>query len=296
MKKQRQIVKKVRRATAATPPAAQINTAQSNEQGDHLVTTASFGVLFLAAAAIVGGGYWSFTHFMSAFTSTGVQWTNLICSTVALAFTFIVARALLWLSFFGAAMLAAKLRAWKTLEIVTRRAIRFHKFIPNGSAWAATLLVQSLLGRGEYKEVLQVAEDEWKRSGEVKAQAQHVGPLCTAAATACQSQSDFKSSLIWNDRAIARINNVLEELAKPKKNILAKVSAVQAEQWTGQLKIYLTAAYFNNAMIHFNSNDLRRAKEHFKKAVEFAKDTPDFPNKSEMVKLSTEQLARLKHV
>lgn len=293
VKKAKQQTRKVYKNVGSS--SLPINNVASNPKGDQIASAASIALLAGSVIAVVAGISFSYWQFGPAVSKHPIEWGPVVWSTITLAIAFVLARALLWLSFFGSAMLAAKMGGWSSLEAITRRAIKYGRFLPNGTPWASLMLVQSLMARGQWKESITVAEEEWTRTGNDKAQAQNIGPLCAAVGMATQAEGQYKDSLTWNDRAIEKINAVLDELGKPKKGLLAKATAVQGDQWTSQLRIHLAAAYFGNANVYFNSQDFRRAKENYKRAVENAAKSPDFPNKSDIIKISNDQLSRLKH-
>jgi len=249
-----------------------------------------------AGAVLLGGGFYSVTTFQGAITASPLDWGKLILATVSLAAALLLARALFVFSFFGAIMLGTKMGAYKSVESNCKRVMTLPSFLSKGTAWASLALVQSLVGRGQYKEALEVAETEWNRTGEDAREAQNMGPICVTAAIASQVENDHKAAQEWNNRGIAALNKSLELLKNPKKGLLEKLAASQAGDWEGQLKIQLIMAHFQNANILFSKNDQRRAKENFKKVVEYSNTCPDFPQKSDIIKVSREQLSRLKRL
>ncbi len=277
------------------PAELPVNTAPSNETGDRLAMATTIGLLILSGLICGSGIYFSTVRFLQAVTSSPIDYVSCVLMTGLLFISLLVSRNLLWLSFFGTVMLSAKMGAWKSLEGTSRRALKFHKYLPNGSAWASLALTQSLAGRGLYKEAIKHADEEWERSGENPNQAHNMGPICVTAAISHQTEGDMAKTILWNERAIATLNKSLEDMTKPKKGLMAWAQAPQSEQMIGQLRLQLAGAYFNLATLQFNNQDHRRAKENYKKAVENAHKAPDFPQKSDILKYAGEQLARLKH-
>lgn len=286
-----QVIRKTRGGGIAQ--SLPVNTADSNAKGDRLVYAAHYGLIAAALALLVAGVSWSASTFIPAVSV--LEWGKMIVATLALAATFLLARFLFWMSFFGSIMIAARNGGWSSLEKIAERAISVGRFIPNGTAWASMALVQSLISRGKYKEAVTVAEAEWSRSGNDRKQAQNIGPMCVATGMALQTEEDFKATLIWNERACEKLNAVIEEINKPKKNIFEKAAAPQNAQFEGQVRIQLAAAHLNTATIYANMQDNRRAKECYKKAAESAVKAPDFPQKGDILKTANEQLQRLKH-
>jgi len=277
-------------------PSMPVNTAESNKRGDQYASLTTVGLIVAAIAVLVGGGLYSIAGFQAAITASPLDWFKLILVTLTLVASLMIARALFVFSFFGAIMLGTRMGAWKSVEDNCKRVMKLPSFLSKGTAWASLALVQSLVGRGQYKEALEVAETEWNRTGEDAREAQNMGPICVTAAIASQVESDQKAAQEWNNRGIAALNKSLELLAKPKKGPIEKLAASQAGDWEGQLKTQLIMAHFQNANILFSKMDQRRAKENYKKVVEYSNNSPDFPQKSDILKVSREQLSRLKHV
>lgn len=286
-----QVIRKTRATGIAT--SLPINTEPSNAKGDRLVYAAHYGLLAAAVILLVAGVSWSASTFIPAVST--LQWGKMIVATLTLAATFLLSRFLFWMSFFGSIMLAARNGGWSSLEKIGERAIKVGRLIPNGTAWASMALVQSLISRGQYKGAVVVAESEWNRSGNDRKQAQNIGPMCVAAGMALQTEENFKGTLTWNERATEKLNAVIEEINKPKKNFFEKAASSQNAQFEGQVRIQLAAAHLNTATIYVNMQDYRRAKENYKKAAENAAKAPDFPQKGDILKNANEQLQRLKH-
>ncbi len=272
-----------------------VNDTPSNAKGDNMAL-GLFCALLIASATTLGGGvYFTSNRFVAAINAAPIDWGTAITMTLLLTVVFLVARSLFWLAFFGPVMLASRIGAWKTCESMCVRAIKLPKTLSRGSSWAAVALVQSLVGRGQYKEAIDIAEQEWTRSGDDPKQVQNLGPLCVAVGIATQIENDQKESLKWNERAIDCLTRSYEELLKPKAGAFAKAMSAQSTEWLGQVRTQLAVAHFNIASIYFQRQDHRRAKENFKKSVDFANQAPDFPQKADIVKMSRDQLGRLKH-
>lgn len=272
-----------------------VNDTPSNAKGDNMALGLFCALLIASATTLGGGAYFTTTRFMAAINSTPIDYGSAITMTLLLTVVFLVARSLFWLSFFGPVMLASRIGAWKTCETMCTRAIKLPKTLSRGSSWAAVALVQSLVGRGQYKEAINIAEQEWTRSGEDPKQVQNLGPLCVAVGIATQIENDTKESLKWNERAINCLTRSYEDLLKPKGGVFSKAMSTQSAEWLGQVRTQLAVAHFNTASIYFQKQDYRRAKENFKQSVDFANQAPDFPQKADIVKMSRDQLGRLKH-
>lgn len=232
-----------------------VNDTPSNAKGDNMALGLFFALLIASAGTLGAGVYFSFSGFMAAIDSTPINYGSAITMTVLLTVCLLVARSLFWLSFFGPVMLASRIGAWKTCESMCVKAIKLPKTLSRGSSWAAVALVQSLVGRGEFRKAIDIAEQEWERSGQDPKQAQNLGPLCVAVGIASQVENDHKESLKWNERAITCLTQSYEDLLKPKTGLFAKAISPQSNEWLGQVRTQLAVAHFNTASIYFQKQD-----------------------------------------
>ena len=272
-----------------------INESPSNEKWDKLGYT-MFGGLIVVALVLIGSGlYYSSNGFMEALNASPIEWLSILWMTLLLGLIYFAGRALISLAFFGTVMLTSKFGAWQCGDNISRIAIKYRFLVPNGSGWAAMALVQSLISRGKFSESIEIADAEWERSGNNEKQAMNLGPMCVAVAMAHQVDNNLKQTATWNERAIDALTKMLENAEGGKKGLFAWAAKAQASNWVGQVKMQLSAAYFSNAQVYMQQQDFRRAKGSFKNAADFATQAPDFPQKDDIVKMSKEQLQRLKH-
>ena len=272
-----------------------VDTTPSNAKGDQLSMALLIGLLVLATAILGFGLFWSIQEFHAGFNQHPLDWGKCAVAFVALVLSILAARSIASISFFGSVALASRMGAWKTVEAIGLKSGQLRKLIPGGTTWLTTAYLQTLVSRGRYKEAIAASQSEWERSSEDPKQIQYLGTVCYTAGIATQADGDLKQSQLWNERAVEILNKCIEQLGKPPKGMLAKLTAPQSEQATGQLRTQLSAAYFNLATHYFNGQDYRRAKENYKLALDNAKKAPDFPQKNEMIKFGTDQMARLKH-
>ena len=268
---------------------------ESNPRGDKLATLLFAGIIVIAALVLVGSSFYSISLFSRAIQASPVEWMNVGISSVTLVVSVVLVRALIWLSLFGSMSLAVRLGGWNAIESTSKKALMLPNFLSRGSAWASLFLVQSLVSRGKYDEAREAAESEWERSGWDEKQAQSLGPLATTVGMSLQAQGDMKNALKWNERGIEMLNKCIEFVNRPNKGFFEKAAATQAGDWMGQIKAQLATAHFANGTIYFNKMDYRRAKENYKKAVDYANQSVDFPQKDYMLQMGKEQLQRLKH-
>lgn len=284
---------KVKKLTQAQMPP--VNTAPSNEVGDRYATALFYSVQALSVIILFGGIAYTSTNMMRALSVQPIDWMMCVWMTLALTLTLLFARTLSWMGVLGAVLLAQKLTAWKSQEEICNKAQKLRKLMPSGAAWSAMVLAQSLATRGQYKEAAEVAEAEWKRNGDSDKNDQTVGQVCSIASFTYQMEGDWKNVLIWNDRTITVLGRAVENLKKPKKGIMANALSAQSGQYIGQCQMQLGSAYFANAQIYMQQNNLRQAKENFRKTIEFLTQAPDLPQKDEILKVAKEQMQRLKH-
>lgn len=286
---------RVKRLSQGAAQQPSLNTAPSNEKGDQLAKLLFFGVETLAVVLLVGGVTFCAMTMNKALTASPIEWTTVVWMTVTLALTLLIARSLVWGGVLGAVLLASKMGAWKSQEETCRRALKLRPLLPSGASWASLVLTQSLVSRGQFKEGIAIAEQEWEKNGGSDKADQTMGPTCAAAAYGHQLENDMAGTLTWNDRAIVALERGLANMEKPKTGLLAKAMSSQSGQWLPQFRLQLGAAYFGNANIYFNKQNFRQAKENYKKALEYIVQSPDSNEKNEMMKVAKEQLSRLKH-
>ena len=272
-----------------------INESPSNDKWDKLGYSMFVGLLLAGVVIVASGFYYGTVKFVEALQASPIDWMSCIFMTLLLMIIFFVGRAFIALAFFGTVMLASKFGAWQASENVCKLAIQYRFLVPNGGAWASMALVQSLISRGKFTDSIDVAEKEWEKSGNNEKHALNLGPMCAAVGMAHQVEGNLKKTSMWNERAIDSLTKMLENADGKKKGLFAWAAKAQSGNWVGQVKMQLAAAHFSNANVHMEANDYRRAKASFKHAQDYANQAPDFAQKNDIIKMSREQLQRLKH-
>ncbi|MCA9815763.1 MAG: hypothetical protein R3C24_10270 [Cyanobacteriota/Melainabacteria group bacterium] len=272
-----------------------VNENPSNEKWDKLGYAMFGSLLVIGVLTAAFAVYYSSNRFLEALSASPIDWLTCVFMTLLLAGGFFAARAFVSLAFFGTVMLCSKFGAWKTTEAICGLAIKYRFLVPNGGSWASMALVQSLISRGLFTESIEIAEKEWERSGANEKQALNLGPMCAAAGMAQQVEGNRKQTAVWNERAIESLTKMLENAESDKKGIFAWAARSQAGSWVGQVKMQLAAAHFSNANVHMETMDYRRAKASYKSACDYAVQSPEFPQKEDIIMMSKEQLQRLKH-
>ena len=207
-----------------------INDTPSNASADRMGIAIVIGSLLLAAGTAGVGTYYGVTSIQSAFRQPPIDWLHCILMAALIVVSLLVARSIAWLGLFGAIAQASRMGGWNTVEAIGRSAPKLRKLLPGGTPWLSTALVQSLVNRGQYKEAIVRAEEEWARTSNDAKQRQTLGTICFTAAIAKQGEGEIKASQLWNERSIEILNKSLEELSKPPKGMVAKVLATQSEQ------------------------------------------------------------------
>jgi len=229
-----------------------------------------------------------------AFHANPINWFGAVVGLLGVAASFLLARALLWATFLLPIMYASKKQGWQSVEDLCRRALKLSKLIPGGSSTAAVMLAQSLLTRGEYDEAVKFAEDEWEKHNTDVEYNKSLAPMYSAVGMVLQATGDFRGSITWNDRAIQAFDNLLAQL-KSGKGLMAKMAKAQNNQMVTNVQTQLAVSHFNNASSYFNQRNHRAAKDAYRKVLEHINEAGDFPEKSDLLHATKEQLARLKH-
>lgn len=272
-----------------------INTQESNRSADRKAKAIWIALLSLSGLLCVLGLFVAGWQVYAALTARPIQWLGLTVGAVCIPLVFLLSRGLVWLAYFAAIMYAAKNKAWYMQEELCHKVLGLWKIIPGGASTGAVMLVQSLFSRGKFDEAITVGETQWQRFSGDQRHDQSLAPLCASIAVALQVQGRPKDSISWSERAIASYKRVMEQMANPK-GILQKLAASQQANWSTQMQAQLSLAHFNLASAYFNTMNHRHAKENFRQAVEYGLKSGDTPEIKEVLRVSKEQLARLKHV
>lgn len=282
-----------KRPKGAKPELA-INTTESNPAGDLQVRVLSAGLVSGSILLFGAGAFWAGQRLSTALTHSPVDWLSAILMIATVAIMLFVLRSLVWMSFFGAIMLAARLKAWKSQESLCRLALRMWRIIPAAASTASLVLAQNLLGQDKSEEAIKIAEEHWQRSGSAGKPDQNLALLCSTVGLAYQMRGEARESIAWNERAIGSFKGVMEQVSNPK-GLMAKFAASQSSQWIGPLRMHQAVAHLHNANAYFSTMNYRQAKENYKRAVDCANQAPDSAEKKEVLHVAREQMARLKH-
>jgi hypothetical protein len=285
---------KVMGAPKGKRPELRLDAAPSNEAGDKQAQMIFIGLSLFSIVLVCGGLFFSIATLIGGINSGHFLWGAIVGGAIGIGVCIFLARALAWMSHFGAIMYAMKVRAWESQERLCQSALKNWRIHPGGAAMAALMLVQSLVGRGQFDEAIEAGQEQWKLHGEDPKFAETLAPMFTSLGMAYQVKGDPKEAIVWTDRGISAMQRSLADLSE-KKTWRAKFAGLQGIEWTKQLKMQLSVAYFNNATSYFNQMNYRQAKQAYKQALDACNQAPDFPEKDDIVRVSREQLTRLKH-
>ncbi len=145
-------------------PEIPVNSNPSNAVTDRqsmmLFTALGCGTTGLFALSLL----WSATLIWSGI-STHANWGSIIMGIAVIGVSLFLVRGLAWLSFFSGIMFAMKSGAWQTQERLCRSAIKYWRLFPGGATTASTVLVQSLVSRGQYADAIAVGNSEFEVHG-----------------------------------------------------------------------------------------------------------------------------------
>lgn len=269
---------------------------ESNTVGDRQAMLLHYAFLSGDLLLTVAVLYWGGASIYTGISAHPIGWVAIVGGILALVAAFFVARSVLWLSIMVPVMSAAKNKSWKSQEELCHKGLKMTRFFPAGSGLSLVmLLVQSLLTRGEIDQAITWGEEQEKLYGDNPKFLETIGPLHSSLGMAHQMNGSARRSIVWTGKAIESFTKTLDKYATQKKSWTAKLAELQGGNVVSGIKNQLLVAYFNNASSHFNLMNYHQAKIHFQKAMELAPQTPDFPEKADILKASREALLRLKH-
>jgi tetratricopeptide (TPR) repeat protein len=272
-------------------PVAAESDAATDKQAKVSHYSILAGIVLLDAAAVAWGGHEIYTGATVHPHST----LSIVLGALTLVAAVFITRSMLWLSIIAPAMFAAKNKGWQSLEQLCRQGLAMSQLFPGNALTLSLMLVQSLLTRGELDQAIEIGTEQDKLHGNNEKSIDMMGPLYTSLGMAEQAKGNVRQAIPWNEKAIAAFQKTLERNATEKKNWLRKLAESQGGDVTGNLKTQLTVAHFNNATSYFNMQNYRAAKSNFQKAIETAAQSPEFPEKADIVRASREAMSRLKH-
>lgn len=248
------------------------------------------GLVF--GSIVLSGVVFSSFQLYSAITKT--DFVGMFFGAAGLIVSILIGRAMLWLTFLLPILYASKNNAWKAEEALSKRALGLRKIVPTAASTGAVMLMQGYIKRGDFDSALSFGETQWEIHKDNKKYLQALAPVFSGISLACQTKGNWKDSIVWNDRAIEAFEGIQSEMTK-KKGLMAKLASSQDAQIMDGVKTQLALSNFSNGQCYFNLRNFRAAKEFYRKAVDLGMQAPDGPEKTEIIRVSKEQLTRLKH-
>lgn len=264
---------------------------ESTGPGKDKLCFSVFGGILVGGTCLTGLGlFFSIQNLIQVATHQPLNWVAAIGMTVLAVLSFLFLRFVLWAAFFASTMMAAKTQSWQAQEKICQAAMKYRVILPGGASWAVQALLQQMLSRGQYKEVLVLGGQEYDIAIKKNPKDQSLAALCACVGLAHQVQGDIHGSILWNERAVELFAKVIEAVNKsgPMKK-LADRSMVDG--------IYLqyVGAFANLGASYFNVGNYGKAKKNFGLALDEAGKLPDSPEKQNIIRAVKDHLGRLKH-
>jgi tetratricopeptide (TPR) repeat protein len=275
-------------------PDLRLNTAPSNEGADKQAQMIFIGASAFSVLLIGGLIFWAVSLVVAGYNGGHINWIPVVVGSLMIGAGMFLARTLAWLSYFAAIMYAMKANAWASQERLCRAALKHWKIFPGGASTAVMILVQSLVSRGEFDQAIEIGEQQWALHGEDPKFNESLSPMYASLGMAFQVKGQPKEAVVWTERGITAMERSLQNLVE-KKTWQAKMAGIQGVEAVKQLKMQLCVAYFNNATSYFNQMNHRQARSLYKQALDYCNQSADFPEKADIMRVSKEQLSRLKH-
>lgn len=255
----------------------------------------SIGMGITGAVLTLGMWFVSISNLVRAFTSSPIDWLTAVGMVVLLVASFFVARLFFWIAILAPIMLAAQTRSYGAQEKFCNIALKYRKALPAGAAWASIHgLMQLMISRKQYKEAIALGTSEYDQAAAKNPKDQNLAPVCTQVALAHQMQNDHHASILWNERAVEAFIPLIESMEKAGPQKKSKMIP-DSSQFVDQARTQLAGIYCNLATSYFNVGNYGKAKSNYAHATELAMKLPDSNEKQQIVQVSREAVARLKH-
>jgi hypothetical protein len=236
--------------------------------------------------------YTIITTSIRAFNTTPTEWWSIAGMALLAVGSFFIARFFLWLSILAPLMLAAQTRSYEAQEKFCNLAMRFRQFLPGGATWASHGLMQLMLQRKQFNEAIALGSREYDYAIKKNPKDQSLAPMCAQIALAFQLKSDNHGCILWNERAVEAFGPLLENMEKQGQK---KGKFVPEKQFVDQARMQLAGIFCNLATTYLNVGNYGKAKSNYARATEQALKLPDSTEKQQILQISKEQSARLKH-
>ncbi|MBX9721306.1 MAG: tetratricopeptide repeat protein [Candidatus Obscuribacterales bacterium] len=254
---------------------------------DKICNAIFVGGLTLGVATLLGSCYALSQGFVQALHHNPVEWLTIVGLVVLSVLLGFVLRGIIWASFVGTTMIASQLKAFHSQEKISNFALKYRKFFPGDTAWAAQAKLGLMANRQQYKEIIVFGTQEYDNS---KKKDQSLAPLCAYMGMAHQIQSDPHSAILWNERAIELFEKAMEPLAK-----VTPEAKVPNRDMVDNMIMQYASAYANLGSNYFSVNNYGKAKKNFNLALEQLNRVKSNPQKDMLIRGINEHLSRIKH-
>lgn len=256
-------------------------------KSDKICTAIFIAGLVFTALVLFGSAYYISQTLVHTLNHTPIDWFTIVAMTIFTVMLGFILRGLVWLSFAGTTMLASHLQAWHAQTMISTSALKFRKFFPGGTSWAAQALMGQMANRQEFKELIAFGNSEYEAT---KSKGENLAPLCAYMGIAHQMQNDPHAAILWNERAIEYFQKAMAPIEK-----VNPTTKVPNRDFVDSMIMQYASSYANLAANYFAVSNYGKAKKNFNTALEQLAKIKDSQQKDMLVRGINEHLARLKH-
>lgn len=218
---------------------------------------------------------------------SSVDWLHAGFMFVSLLLALFLLRAVIWGAFVLGAGMASRTQSWAAQTKICTWAMKVRDILPGGASWAAQAIIQQLMTRGEYEEVIDLGTREYELMVSRKSKDHTLALLCSCVGLAYQSKNENHRAIEWNERSAEQFKAMFASLDKNAKKLAG-------QGLVDQLSMQYAGVYANLGALYLALGNKAKAKENFKLSMEQARKLPDSAQKRELVEKIQEQLTRLK--
>jgi hypothetical protein len=216
------------------------------------------------------------------------NWGVITMAALLIIFGLITAIGTFRASLVMAVMTAARTMSFEACRQYCMKAVKARAFIPGGVAWAIQTLLEFMVQKGEFDQVIEVGEREYNAALAKNPKEYGFGSVCACVGTAYSMKQDFHKAVDWLEKAGGQYKDMFASLEKGNKT--AKIPG-------GADNVYLRYAETMLALSgsYLRLNDKRNAKEKVSMVYELTKKVKDGPEKETILKRAQEIGKYLKH-